>query len=105
MDERLLSEMHAMQPELVAIRHDIHAHPELAMQEVLGKENVDGYIKPLTAGEDFAYFLEEKPGAYMGIGNGIGGGSAHAPTFIFNDECIPFGVGYWISLVQQELKP
>ncbi|CAF3468049.1 unnamed protein product [Rotaria sp. Silwood1] len=76
-----------------------------AAESLVGKENVEGYIKPLTAGEDFAYFLEEKPGAYMGIGNGIGGGSTHAPTFIFNDECIPSGVGYWISLVQQELKP
>ncbi|CAF3957488.1 unnamed protein product [Rotaria sordida] len=75
-----------------------------AAESLVGKENVDGNIKPLTAGEDFAYFLEEKPGAYMGLGNGMGGGSAHAPTYIFNDECIPFGVGYWISLVQQELK-
>ncbi|CAF1428923.1 unnamed protein product [Rotaria sordida] len=75
-----------------------------AAESLVGKENVDGNVKPLTAGEDFAYFLEEKPGAYMGLGNGMGGGSAHAPTYIFNDECIPFGVGYWISLVQQELK-
>jgi len=34
MDEHLFSELHKMQSELVAILHDIHAHPELSMEEV-----------------------------------------------------------------------
>lgn len=75
-----------------------------AAESLVGRGSVDGNAKAFTSGEDFAYFLEEKPGAYMCMGNGIAGSTVHSPTYIFNDECIPYGVGYWISLVQQELK-
>ena len=75
-----------------------------AAESFIGKENVNGNITPITAAEDFAFMLEEKPGAFMGIGNGMDGSPVHSPTYVFNDECISFGVGYWIHLVQQELK-
>jgi hippurate hydrolase len=75
-----------------------------AAESLVGKGNVDGNITPITAAEDFAFILEEKPGAFMFVGNGTDGSPAHSPTYVFNDECIPFGVGYWIHLVQQELK-
>jgi amidohydrolase len=34
MNERLSSELRTMQPQLIEILHDIHAHPELSMEEV-----------------------------------------------------------------------
>ena len=43
---------------------------------------------------------------FMGIG--AGGPSSeglHTPTYDFNDDAIPHGVAYWMSLVQQELGP
>jgi amidohydrolase len=75
-----------------------------AARLLVGKENVDGNTVPRTGSEDFAFMLEKKPGAFMFIGNGKRGGTLHSPTYVFNDEVIPFGVGYRISLVQQELN-
>lgn len=72
---------------------------------LVGEENVNGHASALTAAEDFAYMLEEKPGAYIILANGSKHGPVHSPTYVFNPECIPFGIGYWIKLVQLELKP
>ena len=58
-------------------------------------------------GEDFAFMLERKPGAYIWIGNGSaeGGCSLHNPRYDFNDEIMPLGVAYWVALVRQRLQP
>jgi amidohydrolase len=62
---------------------------------------------PITGAEDFSLMLEARPGAFMFIGGGEGpdGKSAnlHTPQFDFNDAIIPLGVGYWASVVEQEL--
>jgi hippurate hydrolase len=59
-------------------------------------------------GEDFAFMLLERPGAFifLGINNDdeTKRGQPHSPTYNFNDEAIPFGVAYWITLVQKELN-
>ncbi|SFI55806.1 amidohydrolase [Celeribacter neptunius] len=59
----------------------------------------------IGASEDFAYYLEKIPGAYVSIGNGDGPGSAfvHTPKFDFNDALIPIGVAYWMNVVAEEL--
>lgn len=75
-----------------------------AAESLVGRENVDGNTTPLTAAEDFAYMLQDKPGAYVLIGNGAEASPVHSPTYVFNEKVIPFGVGYWIKLVQQELS-
>jgi len=61
-----------------------------------------------TGGEDFAFMLDVRPGAFIGIGNGIGADGSyhglHSPKYDFNDEIIPLGVAYWVELVNQELN-
>ncbi len=59
----------------------------------------------IGASEDFAYYLEKIPGAYVSIGNGDGPGAAfvHTPKFDFNDDLIPIGVAYWMNVVAEEL--
>ncbi|WP_226553122.1 amidohydrolase [Celeribacter naphthalenivorans] len=59
----------------------------------------------IGASEDFAYYLEKIPGAYVSIGNGDGPGAAfvHTPKFDFNDALIPIGVAYWMNVVAEEL--
>ena len=56
-------------------------------------------------GEDFAYFLEVKPGAYLflGQGGGAGGCLLHNPHYDFNDEVIPLGAGYLAALAEAAL--
>ena len=45
-------------------------------------------LAPSMASEDFSYMLEEKPGAYIRIGNGPAedGHNLHSPRYDFNDE-------------------
>jgi hippurate hydrolase len=51
------------------------------------------------ASEDFAYMLEERPGAYVSIGQGQGAG-LHNPEYDFNDELSPIGASYLVRLVE-----
>lgn len=47
--------------------------------------------------------LEQRPGAFMMVGNGDTA-ALHTPHYDFNDDLIPVGVQYWAALVYQELK-
>jgi hippurate hydrolase len=79
-----------------------------AATELVGAENVDPNRTPTTGGEDFAFMMEERPGAFIFIGNGINPNgpthAVHTPLYNFNDDIIPLGVEYWVSIVQQELN-
>ena len=76
-----------------------------AAQAVVGHEQVNTEVEPVTGSEDFGYMLEVKPGCYAFIGNGPGSGGCllHSPTFDFNDDIIPIGASYWVRLVEQVL--
>ncbi len=78
-----------------------------AARRVAGAARVDADTMPITAGEDFAFMLQEKPGAMIFLGNGAAGDGPvhglHTPTYDFNDAALPIGIRYWVSLVQQEL--
>ena len=53
-------------------------------------------------GEDFAFMLEAKQGAYIILGGGQGkdGPQLHNPRFDFNDEILPIGASYWATLAE-----
>ena len=61
--------------------------------------------KSAMGSEDFAYMLQEKPGAYIWIGNGDGEGSCmvHNPGYDFNDEILPIGATWWVKLTETSL--
>jgi hippurate hydrolase len=67
--------------------------------QVAGASNVATDSPPLLAGEDFAYMLEKRRGAYIFIGNGDSAG-LHNASYDFNDEIIPLGCSYWARLVE-----
>ncbi|WP_299736195.1 M20 aminoacylase family protein [uncultured Roseobacter sp.] len=56
----------------------------------------------VMGGEDFAFMLEERPGAYILVGNGPGA-AVHHPEYNFNDEAIPTGCSWWAEIVEQRL--
>jgi len=70
-------------------------------KEVAGDANVEE-MAPLMGGEDFAYMLEQRPGAFIFCGNGDSAG-LHHPAYNFDDEAIVFGTSYWIKLVENTL--
>lgn len=82
-----------------------HAVPtELAGRvaaDVVGQGNVHEKL-PGMGGEDFAYMLQARPGAFIWCGNGDSAG-LHHPGFDFNDEAILYGTSFWIRLVETAL--
>jgi amidohydrolase len=70
-------------------------------KEVAGDVNVH-QMPPLMGGEDFAFMLEQRPGAFIFCGNGDSAG-LHHPAYDFNDDAIVFGTSYWIKLVENTL--
>ncbi|MCR0980661.1 M20 aminoacylase family protein [Roseomonas populi] len=73
---------------------------------LVGAGAVEGDAPLVLGAEDFSQMLEARPGAFMFMGNGGGGATSeglHTPNYDFNDEAIPYGVGYWVSVVEQEL--
>jgi hippurate hydrolase len=94
-------------------------HPEATrfavevMKSVVGADKVDNKVEPSMAAEDFAYFLQAKPGCYIFIGNGEGdhrdGGHGLGPcvlhngSYDFNDNLLPVGASFWVKLVEASL--
>jgi len=70
-------------------------------RQVAGDDNVHE-MPPLMGGEDFAYMLEQRPGAFIFCGNGDTAG-LHHPAYDFNDAAIVYGTSYWIKLVENTL--
>jgi hippurate hydrolase len=69
---------------------------------LVGAERVEPNVAPVMGGEDFAYMLEAKSGAYLFIGAGSakGGQNLHQTHYDFNDEILPLGASYWAQLVE-----
>jgi hippurate hydrolase len=74
-------------------------------ERVFGAANVITDFNPVMGGEDFSYMLQEKPGAYVFLGQGGGPNSCflHNPGYDFNDDVIPLGAGYLAALVEEAL--
>ena len=58
---------------------------------------------PYMFAEDFAFILEEIPGAYFGIGNGPTK-NLHESSYDFNDDLLVRGTQFWAALVQRQLS-
>lgn len=69
---------------------------------VSGEPHVKRDMAPVMGGEDFSYMLNARPGAFIFIGNGDTAG-LHHPAYDFNDEAIPVGISYWVSLAETAL--
>ncbi|MFZ1180295.1 MAG: M20 aminoacylase family protein [Herbaspirillum sp.] len=76
-----------------------------AATSLVGSEQVDAGIKPMMGSEDFSFMLQQRPGAYIGIGAGEGENDppVHNPYYDFNDAILPLGAAYWVALVKQQL--
>jgi amidohydrolase len=73
-----------------------------AAAEVVGAENVNGKYEKQTWGEDFAYYLQKKPGAFFLIGsgnreNGITN-PLHSARFNVDERCLSVGVAIMAKL-------
>jgi hippurate hydrolase len=73
---------------------------------LVGEGKVRRDLLPSMGAEDFAFFQEHKPGAYIWIGNGATAGQAmlHNPHYDFNDQILALGASYWARLAETVLE-
>ncbi|ODT83510.1 MAG: amidohydrolase [Pelagibacterium sp. SCN 64-44] len=71
-------------------------------REIVGADRVDDETAPSMGGEDFSFMLNERPGAYIFLGNGDSS-ELHTDSYDFNDEAIAVGTSYWVRLVERAL--
>ena len=62
-------------------------------------------LPPSMAGEDFAAYLQQKPGAFVWIGNGPAepGRELHNPGYDFNDAILPATAGWMAAVAKRAL--
>ena len=62
-------------------------------------------LQPSMASEDFGAFLEQRPGAFVWIGNGPseGGRELHNPNFDFNDAILPAAARFMANAAKRAL--
>lgn len=77
-----------------------------AARSVAGAERVSGAAALTMGAEDFADMLRVRPGAYILLGNAgekpSSRAALHTPVCDFNDDAIPYGVGYWVALATEQ---
>jgi hippurate hydrolase len=77
------------------------------IRDWLGEGALVADAEPITASEDFAFFLEKVPGCYVNIGNGEGsegGCMVHNAGYDFNDRVLSTGASYWVRLAETYLQ-
>jgi hippurate hydrolase len=80
------------------------------LRQIVGADQVDDHVTPTMGAEDFAFMLQEVPGCYVWIGNGLGehrdAGHGLGPCMLhngsydFNDDLLPLGATYWVRLAE-----
>jgi amidohydrolase len=60
-------------------------------ENLFGAESVLELLNPSMGGEDFAFFLEKVPGAFIWLGVGEDVSGLHTPQFAFDEEVLPRG--------------
>ena len=71
-----------------------------------GAENVAEMPHPSMGSEDFAYYLEKRPGAFFFLGTQRTENDPplHHPKYDFNDDILPIGAAFWVELAEDYLK-
>jgi amidohydrolase len=64
--------------------------------------DVDDDVDPIMPVEDFSYMLEERPGAYIFVGNGDTA-MCHHPAYNFDDEAIPAGASWYSGMIEARM--
>ena len=72
--------------------------------DLLGEDRAVELQNPSMGAEDFAFFLEELPGAYVWLGVGDVSG-LHTPKFAFDESILPQGAALLSALALEALQP
>ena len=71
-----------------------------------GPEHFSEEDLPISASEDFSYFLLEKPGCFFALGTkkpGTKPRTLHTSDYNFNDDMVATGGYFWVRLIEDRL--
>jgi amidohydrolase len=93
----------------VGIGPTVNHKPNAALAvEACGEANIPVRtdLRPAMTGEDFSWFLHEKPGAFVWIGNGPSepGKDLHNDAYNFNDSILPNASGFLAGIARRALR-
>jgi hippurate hydrolase len=74
-------------------------------EALVGAEQVIAPFGPVTGSEDFAYYLQQRPGCFLRLGNGENSPMLHSAAYDFDDANLTVGAAYWCALVERFLAP
>lgn len=77
-------------------------HLAQAARDIAGEGRVEANVMPQMGAEDFAFMTQERPGAFILLGNGDSA-SLHSPAYDFCDDAIVHGAALWVRLVEARL--
>ena len=75
----------------------------MVAEELVGPERTIAPFGPVTGSEDFAYYLEHRPGCFLRLGNGEAAPMLHNARYDFDDGNLTVGAAYWTRLAERFL--
>jgi hippurate hydrolase len=72
-------------------------------EELVGAQRVVAPFGPVTGSEDFAYYLQHRPGCFLRLGNGEHCPMVHNAKYDFDDANLAVGAAYWTRLAERFL--
>lgn len=78
---------------------------ERLAKQYLPAGSFERVAEPTMFGEDFAYYLRDRPGLMFWLGMGTGGPPLHSPRFDFNDDALRHGIMMLCLLAAGERRP
>ena len=83
------------------------AHVKRLASSLFGPQHLSEEELPISASEDFSYYLQERPGCFWTLGTlkpGMTPKTLHTSDFDFNDDMIATAGWFYIKLVEDRLK-
>jgi hippurate hydrolase len=83
-------------------------HCEEVATAIVGADKVEE-LPAIMGGEDFGGFLEERPGAFIALGQSEPDANCphnkglHSPQYDFNDAILPIAANYFVELAERRL--
>ncbi len=74
-------------------------------ESLVGAANVIRDLPPSMGAEDFSFMLQQRPGAYLRLGQGgaDAGAFLHNTRYDFNDDVLPIGAGLLAALAERAM--
>ena len=72
-------------------------------RDLVGEQRTIAPFGPVTGSEDFAYYLQHRPGCFLRLGNGEDSAMLHNERYDFADANLSVGAAYWTRLVEKFL--